>query len=152
VNTLLTVKLAHDLRNLLMIMASCVESIQAISPRHAAVDAELAFAELDGAIESAFAVSRELLALGRTPDAQRSIIDLNELVMQAQGVMRRMLGTRLFRTVLTRSDIAGYLGLSLEAVSRACRRLERSGIVAFVDRHQARVRDRRGLERLASAY
>ena len=93
-NTLLTVKLAHDLRNLLMIMASCVESIQAISPRHATVDAELAFAELDGAIKSAFAVSRELLALGRTPDAQRSIIDLNELVMQAQGVMRRMLGTR----------------------------------------------------------
>jgi len=53
---------------------------------------------------------------------------------------------------MTRSDVAGYLGLSLEAVSRACRRLERSGIVAFVDRHQARVRDRRGLDRLASAY
>lgn len=95
-NTLLTVKLANDLRILLTIMASCVESIQAISPRHATVDAELAFAELDGAIESAFAVSRELLALGRTPDAaQRSIIDLNELVMQAQGVMRRMLGPRI---------------------------------------------------------
>jgi CRP/FNR family transcriptional regulator len=53
---------------------------------------------------------------------------------------------------MTRSDIAGYLGLSLEAVSRACRRLEQSGIVAFVDRHQARVRDRRRLDRLASAY
>jgi CRP-like cAMP-binding protein len=53
---------------------------------------------------------------------------------------------------MTRSDVAGYLGLSLEAVSRACRRLERSGIVAFVDRHQARVRDRRRLDRLASAY
>src|SRR5262249_39441342 len=75
-------------------MASCVESIQAISP-HASVDAEVAFAELDGAIESGFAVSRELLALGRSPDAQRSIIDVNELVMQAQGVMRRMLGTSI---------------------------------------------------------
>jgi len=53
---------------------------------------------------------------------------------------------------MTRSDVAGYLGLSLEAVSRACRRLERSGIVTFVDRHRARVRDRRELDRLASAY
>jgi two-component system, cell cycle sensor histidine kinase and response regulator CckA len=95
VNTLLTVKLAHDLRNLLTIMASCAESIQAMSPRHATVDAELAFAELDGAIESGFAISRELLALGRTQDAQRSIIDVNELVMQAEGVMRRMLGAKV---------------------------------------------------------
>ena len=92
-NTLLTVKLAHDLRNLLTIMASCVESIQAISPKHAPVDAEWVFAELDGAIESGFAVSRELLTLGRTQDARHSIIDVNELVMQAQGVVRRMLGT-----------------------------------------------------------
>jgi len=53
---------------------------------------------------------------------------------------------------MTRSDIAGYLGLSLEAVSRACRRLEQSGIVNFVDRHRAQVRDRRQLDRLASAY
>jgi len=50
---------------------------------------------LSGAIESGFAVSRELLALGRTQDAQRSIIDVNELVMQAQGVMRRMLGPQV---------------------------------------------------------
>jgi signal transduction histidine kinase len=94
-NTLLTVKLAHDLRNLLTIMASCVESIQAISPRPGSVDAEVAFAELDGAIESAFAISRELLALDRTQEARPTIIDVNELVMQAQGVMRRMLGTRV---------------------------------------------------------
>jgi CRP/FNR family transcriptional regulator, anaerobic regulatory protein len=53
---------------------------------------------------------------------------------------------------MTRSDVAAYLGLSLEAVSRACRRLEQSGIVAFVGRHQARVRDRRRLDRLAAAY
>jgi two-component system, cell cycle sensor histidine kinase and response regulator CckA len=76
-------------------MASCVESIQALSPRPASVDTELAFAELDGAIESGFAVSRELLALGKTQDAQRSIVDVNEVIMQAQGVMRRMLGTEV---------------------------------------------------------
>ena len=34
---------------------------------------------------------------------------------------------------MSRSDIANYLGLSLEAVSRASRRLERQGIVEFVE-------------------
>ena len=43
---------------------------------------------------------------------------------------------------MTRSDIANYLGLSLESVVRACGRLERQGIVAFVDRHHARILDR----------
>jgi CRP/FNR family transcriptional regulator, anaerobic regulatory protein len=53
---------------------------------------------------------------------------------------------------MTRSDVAGYLGLSLEAVIRAFRRLERSGVVTLLDRHRARVRDRRALDRLASAH
>jgi hypothetical protein len=69
-NTLFTVKLAHDLRNLLTIMAKCVESIQALRPMRAVGELERAFAELDGAIDSAFAVSRELLALGM-PQAAR---------------------------------------------------------------------------------
>ena len=34
---------------------------------------------------------------------------------------------------MTKSDIASYLGLSLEAVVRASRRLELQGIVEFVD-------------------
>jgi CRP-like cAMP-binding protein len=52
---------------------------------------------------------------------------------------------------MTRSDIADYLGLSLESVVRASRRLERQGIVTFPDRHHARVLDRRRFEALASA-
>lgn len=51
---------------------------------------------------------------------------------------------------MTRSDIADYLGLSLESVVRASRRLERQGIVTFPDRHHAQVLDRRRLEALAS--
>jgi CRP-like cAMP-binding protein len=43
---------------------------------------------------------------------------------------------------MTRSDIANYLGLSLEAVSRACRRLEREGIIDFTGRDRATVLDR----------
>jgi CRP-like cAMP-binding protein len=44
---------------------------------------------------------------------------------------------------MTRSDMANYLGLSMEAVSRASRRLELQGIVAFTGRHHARILDPR---------
>jgi CRP/FNR family transcriptional regulator len=52
---------------------------------------------------------------------------------------------------MSRSDIADYLGLSLEAVSRASRRLERQGIVEFVDRHEVRIIDRHRFEAIAAA-
>jgi CRP-like cAMP-binding protein len=52
---------------------------------------------------------------------------------------------------MNRSEMADYLGLSLESVVRASRRLERQGIVDFSDRHHARVLDRRRFEALASA-
>ena len=52
---------------------------------------------------------------------------------------------------MSRSDIANYLGLSLEAVSRASRRLERQGIVEFVGRHEARVLDRQRFDAVAAA-
>lgn len=52
---------------------------------------------------------------------------------------------------MSRSDIANYLGLSLEAVSRASRRLERQGIVEFIGRHEVRIVDRQRFEALAAA-
>jgi CRP-like cAMP-binding protein len=52
---------------------------------------------------------------------------------------------------MSKSDIANYLGLSLEAVVRAGRRLERQGILEFVDRHHARILDNQRFEALATA-
>jgi CRP/FNR family transcriptional regulator len=52
---------------------------------------------------------------------------------------------------MSRSDMANYLGLSLEAVSRACRTLERTGVVAFDGLHAARVVNRARLDKLAAA-
>ena len=52
---------------------------------------------------------------------------------------------------MTRSDMANYLGLSLEAVVRACRRLEQQGIVDFIDRHHVRVLDRSRFEALVES-
>jgi CRP/FNR family transcriptional regulator len=51
---------------------------------------------------------------------------------------------------MSKSDIADYLGLSLEAVVRASRRLERQGIAEFVDRHTVRIVDRRRFDVLAA--
>ena len=52
---------------------------------------------------------------------------------------------------MTRSDIAGFLGLSLESVSRAAAELERRGLVRFEDRHSARVVDAARFTRLVTA-
>ena len=52
---------------------------------------------------------------------------------------------------MTRSDMANYLGLSLESVVRASQRLERQGILEFIDRHRVRVLDRRRFEALVAS-
>jgi CRP/FNR family transcriptional regulator, anaerobic regulatory protein len=51
---------------------------------------------------------------------------------------------------MTRADIADYLGMSAEAVSRCTSRLVRRGIVAFPDRHRVRILNPAELDRLAS--
>jgi CRP-like cAMP-binding protein len=52
---------------------------------------------------------------------------------------------------MTRSDIAGYLGLTVESVSRAAAQLQRRGLVKFEKRHLARIVDPAGLSRLVAA-
>jgi len=52
---------------------------------------------------------------------------------------------------MSRSDIAGYLALSLEAVSRASAELERRRLVKFESRNLARILDAKRLGALAAA-
>ena len=52
---------------------------------------------------------------------------------------------------MSRTDTANYLGLSLEAVCRASRSLQKRRIVEFTGVHSARIVDRPAFERLASA-
>jgi CRP-like cAMP-binding protein len=52
---------------------------------------------------------------------------------------------------MTRTDMANYLGLSLEAVVRASRRLERQGIVDFIGLHHAHIRDRQRFDTLVAS-
>lgn len=52
---------------------------------------------------------------------------------------------------MSRSDIAGYVGHSLETVSRATTRLVKQGLIAFNGRHQVRILDTVKLERIAAS-
>jgi len=52
---------------------------------------------------------------------------------------------------MSRLDAANYLGLSLEAVSRALSQLERGGIIAFKGRRSVRVLDRMRFDTIAAA-
>ena len=48
--------------------------------------------ELDGAIDSAFHIGRELVALGRPSAHAPAVVDVNEVASQLEGVLTRVLG------------------------------------------------------------
>lgn len=52
---------------------------------------------------------------------------------------------------MTRSDVADYLGLSLEAVSRSFHKLEQLGIIRLDDRHVIQIVDQARFEKLVAA-
>jgi signal transduction histidine kinase len=96
VSAVMVAQLANDLRNLLTVMAGCLDSIrESVQPGS---DADKRLAELDGAIDGAFYISRELLALVKPSPSEPGVSDLNEVVLQARSVIERMLGAdiRLF--------------------------------------------------------
>jgi C4-dicarboxylate-specific signal transduction histidine kinase len=53
------------------------------------------FMELEGAIDSGFHISRELIAVGEPSRLDRSVVDVNELVAQLEGVLARVLGSNV---------------------------------------------------------
>ena len=76
------------------------------------------------------------------------------LAMFISQMEKRECPSRQARVValpMTRSDIAGFLSLSLESVSRAAAELEQRGLVQFENRHRARIVDPEGFARLVSA-
>ena len=89
-------------------------------------------------------------------EAQRQQIILTRLGARARiamflRILERRLGNDSSRIELamSRTDIARYLGLSSEAVSRAFGRLHREGIAGFPSLHVAQILDRHQFERLA---
>jgi two-component system cell cycle sensor histidine kinase/response regulator CckA len=89
---LTVVQLANDLRNLLGVMTSCVDSLR---NRMSADADDRDFAELEGAIDSAFSVSRELVPGDVEPGAVSRVVNVNDLLTQARGVLERVLGDEI---------------------------------------------------------
>jgi signal transduction histidine kinase len=91
VSILVSVRLGNDLGTLLRLMSRSLESLKQRLEAGESTDRE--FSELEGTIDSAFHVSRELIALGK-PSAieERAAVDVNELIAQLESVLTRVLG------------------------------------------------------------
>ena len=90
VTVLVTVRLAHNLRNLLMIMGQCADSMRRHAPREPRLDDDLT--ELDRTLDRAFHVTHELLAIGHPSAREPVVVDVNQLVTDARGMIERALG------------------------------------------------------------
>jgi CRP-like cAMP-binding protein len=82
---------------------------------------------------------RQSIIIGRRDAAGRVAMFFDMLV---RDVWHTQPGAPI-PTPMSRSDIADFVCLSLEAVSRACRQLDEQGIVAFDGRRQVRIRNLR---------
>ena len=85
-----TVRLSHTLRNLLMIMGRCVDSIREAVPPRSPIDDDLG--ELDRTLDRAFHLTHQLLALGHPATPDRVVVDVNQLAANAEGMIARAVG------------------------------------------------------------
>jgi signal transduction histidine kinase len=67
-------------------------SLESLKHRLAPGESDREFVELEGAIDSAFHIGRELVALGKPPAHETSAVDVNDLLIQLRGVLARVLG------------------------------------------------------------
>jgi CRP/FNR family transcriptional regulator len=106
-------------------------------------DGELQFKFLCKLTHEVREAQRQAIVVGRK-DA------IGKVVMFIRQLQREPGASRDIELPMTRSDIASYLGLSLESVSRATSALERRGIVCFPNRRLARIIDQAQFDRLES--
>jgi signal transduction histidine kinase len=92
-SALMVAHLANDLKLLLGTMLNCVDSIRASIP--SAVDVEEDFAAFETAIDNAFYLSRELIALGAPKAGEPGVLDVNDLLRHVRGMLERVLGPRV---------------------------------------------------------
>ncbi|MCJ8142819.1 helix-turn-helix domain-containing protein [Ancylobacter sp. A5.8] len=84
------------------------------------------------------------LVLGRMSALERVAFFLTRLAPEG-------LGSGTLHLSMTRQEIADFLGLTLETVSRAFSELKRRGLVALLRADEVRIQDRGSVRRLAGA-
>ena len=110
-------------------------------------DADLQFQFLAKVTHELCEAQRRAILIGRRDAAGRLAMFLTLMAARTN----RWRQDREIPLPMSRSDIADFLGLSLESVSRAAADLERQGLVKFENRHLARVLDAARLAKLAAA-
>ena len=101
---------------------------------------------LEVAAHELVAAQEQMLLLGRKTARERMASFL--LAQSRQGVPCGQPRPR-FRLPMTRSDIADYLGLTIETVSRTLTRLRAEGLIEIISQSELMVCDATGLENLA---
>jgi len=106
-------------------------------------DGELQFKFLCKVTHELREAQRQTIAIGRRDAVGRLAMFIGQLERQHGG-------SHDIDLPMSRSDIASYLGLSLESVSRATRSLEKRGVVRFSGRHLLRIVDPVQFEKIES--
>jgi len=87
----------------------------------------------------------QMLLLGRKTATEKVASFLLLIAEQQDGD-----GTLEVDLPMTRSDIADYLGLTIETVSRTLTKLKQDGLIALQEPHRIKIRNRDQLEELAA--
>lgn len=93
------------------------------------------------------AAQRQAIALGRYDAPQKLALFLDFLDRHPE---MHADPTGLVSIPMTRADIADYVGLAMESVSRGLHRLHREGIIELANPQRFRIRDRARLDRLVA--
>jgi signal transduction histidine kinase len=85
--------LAHDLRNVLTVMAGCLDSLASEIPQGWTTTAYLT--DLRCALDCASQIASELLGLGQVQSVDHPVIGINQTVADIGGMLGRFLGPRI---------------------------------------------------------
>ena len=88
----------------------------------------------------------QVFALGQKKAHERVCFLLKQLSDRAA-----IPGASTIELVMTRQDIADYLGLTIETVSRAFGKLKREGVIAIYSAHKVEILDTEAVEEMALA-
>jgi CRP/FNR family transcriptional regulator len=100
-------------------------------------------------IDELTAAQEQLLLLGRKTAEERLV---SFLILLSQGQVRRGQVPDPITLPMTRSDIADYLGLTIETVSRTFSGLKKKGLIELQDTTHVHLVDRDRLEEMAAGF
>jgi CRP/FNR family transcriptional regulator len=101
---------------------------------------------LESASSELVAAQEQMLLLGRKTARERLA---SFLLMQSRQGMPRGHSRQRFKLPITHRDIADYIGLTIETVSRTFTRLHAEGLIEMLSHSHMVIRDPFGLEALA---